>query len=1250
MRWPGRLGGGRAAVRLPTGLYDWMAEPAGLRFRRHSVEGASTDGIVRALTSPAIAALLDQLAGEDLATPEDGGEYFLGWEQVHTLARSRAYATSLALLELPLAVTLSPRLASHGSLTDPHFAIAIAGWVDGHGSPITVEALSGSVVRFGGQLGLLSTATWRLMAALDVFADRPSGERCAAATRRHWGNIRRLAVEADAILDDFLIRSVVVTPDKLDIEFRRARIGGTNVVEIAPGFADAPERWLELFDKMPSVPEHINIPTPTGVVHVAFSEPVRNVLREIKRLPDRRAAGARAEAFMLNPFAALGEDATAAIDAEQFTAARARAGIEFDRFRPIVVADPSGRPVGVGIEIAMHCGETEQRMFAWDDELRTFTDALAQRLERGQQLLAWQEYELELDGDARGHLETLRSALEMRTKPLVLVRRDSVFDLSTYSDRVVGIGESEQFVSTYIASNTKQDWFEKDLLHLIWVRPEGKTTEVALPLTAESVPNIQARIEDAKKVGRETIMLDGFPEPVPIKQLESVLANLVSVTKSSSSGVNNSATEQEASIKQRPSLLIRSNINALDHQEAREQLLAMAEGPLELPSSLKPSVTLRDHQIEGVRRLQRLFKASPARCRGMLLADDMGLGKTLQLLTFIVGAFECDASLPPTLIVAPVSLLQNWQEEIERFFQTGAIRLLLAYGDALAKLRVPRSNIDSELQKEGLVRFLKPGWRGDAQIVLTTYETLRDLEFSFAQEPWSILVCDEAQKIKNPNAMVTRAAKKLNVRFRVACTGTPVENSLADLWCLFDLIQPGLLGPLNEFGRRYGRTIEEGIGAPSTELEALRKLIEPQVIRRTKAEVAKDLPAKIKVAGCRMAMSNEQRALYVGALQEYNRVSLEEGAGLHHLALLQYLRLVCADPREHGIETFVPDEPTRYRRIAPKMDWLLRTLDDIRRRDESKGRKVLVFAEARDVQRLLQHYIHAEFGIQPRIVNGDTNVSPKAADNRQRIIEEFQTTPGFGVLILSPVAVGFGVNIQAANHVIHYLRHWNHAKEDQATDRAYRIGQTRDVLVYCPLTIATDFKTFDVKLDELLSRKRALADDMLRAAGDLSGAEFDLEEIVPDGASTLHRKPITSENVERLTPQLFEALAAVLWERQGYRCRLTPVSSDAGVDVIGIRGNEGVLIQCKSSPNPDRSLGWDAIKEVVGGTAVVQEQFPTVRFSRIGLTNQRFNKNAHDRARANDVELVERDALVRLIIQHPLDLSDLLSKLADRRS
>lgn len=524
---------------------------------------------------------------------------------------------------------------------------------------------------------------------------------------------------------------------------------------------------------------------------------------------------------------------------------------------------------------------------------------------------------------------------------------------------------------------------------------------------------------------------------------------------------------------------------------------------------------------------------------GAILADDMGLGKTFQLLALMASLVEQDPDVDPMLVVAPVSLLENWAEEAAKFFEPGTLPILMAYGSTLNALKVPREQIDIRLRTEdGLVKFLKPGWVNGYRVVLTTYETLRDLEFSFAAQSWSVMVCDEAQRIKNPAAMVTRAAKKQKAAFRIACTGTPVENTLQDMWCLFDYIQPGLLGTLREFGQRYRKPIEARSAEDRDRVEELRERIRPQILRRMKKDVATDLRAKVIVEDCRkLPMSAVQRALYVEALGRYQQLREQEGSasanapsadtpssrggagsaksgrrgrkvesiveapegiapdsasgspGSSALAILSYLRLICTDPRVRGRTPIELEPLAEYRRKAPKMDWLLKQLQAIQDRQE----KAIVFCEFREIQRLLQHYIKLVFKYEAVIINGDTSASAKHTDSRQKRIRAFQEAQGFGVLILSPVAVGFGVNIQAANHVIHYTRTWNPAKEDQATDRAYRIGQTKDVYVYYPTVAADDFVTFDVKLDQLLTRKRDLADDMLNGSGTISAEEFDLE-------------------------------------------------------------------------------------------------------------------------------------------------------------
>jgi SNF2 family DNA or RNA helicase len=343
------------------------------------------------------------------------------------------------------------------------------------------------------------------------------------------------------------------------------------------------------------------------------------------------------------------------------------------------------------------------------------------------------------------------------------------------------------------------------------------------------------------------------------------------------------------------------------------------------------------------------------------------------------------------------------------------------------------------------------------------------------------MVCDEAQKIKNPSAMVTRAAKKQNVQFRIACTGTPVENTLTDLWCLFDFIQPGLLGSLSEFGKRYRRPIEAATDEERMRVDELREMISLQLLRRTKKEVAKDLPAKVETCHP-LTISSMQ-------LQHYRRVMTElkrESDGRKHLEMIQVLRRVISDPFAFNVAEAERTSVEEILEHNPKMRWLIDELRNIRSVDE----KAIVFCEFRSLQRMIQRCIARLMDVHADIINGDTSSDAGNANSRQKRIRHFQDQPGFGVIILSPLAVGFGVNIQAANHVIHFSRTWNPAKEDQATDRAYRIGQTKDVHVHYPIIGSTDFTTFDEKLHELLTWKRGLSEDMLNGAGELKAEDF----------------------------------------------------------------------------------------------------------------------------------------------------------------
>lgn len=1033
------------------------------------------------LTDLARAALVEQLADEGLAERVDHG-HRIPWTQLYLLLDDEEARSELSLLSLPPTVESVPKLVSRNSLTDPTFAIAVDGWSDHGGRPLQSATLRVGALEVDGQVHLLTPAVWRLLQRVSAFARRPEAERGETAQRRAWGAIRSDALAAGAALDDFLFRSIVLTPEHLQLALRRSSDLG--LVEVEPWFEGAPTDWLQAFDRAGQVRDRYDLPTPEGIVQVMVSPEVATVLREIKRMPGRRVSGARAQAFLLNPVAALGPDAAEVIDEQQFETAREEAGITFDRFAAITPDLREG--AGLGLLVTSGNGErlTTEEVWLEDDDVREFVTLVRANLDSGLQLCSWDGYEFELDGDSALHCDALMAALERQSAGLIT--HGAIYDLAGYSDRVEGIGKEKSFFSPHIARKKDDEgWFPENLVPVIGWSDPLSNEPVFLPLTDDLATKLREEVEQAVKNGSDHVTLAGCPRPIPLGEAQGIVSAFKHAGDAAATG-ELSPTER-SSRGPKPTLILKSNIEQLDYREERLAALATPARPPRLPSRLRRGVELKEHQLAGLAWMQHLLSLAPDRCRGALLADDMGLGKTLQILCFIASAREEDPSTPPALVVAPLSLLENWREEAGKFLEDGALRILTAYGEGLKELRVDRTSVDEQLRREGLVRFLRPDWRGDADLVLTTYETLRDLEFSFARERWSIMVCDEAQKIKNPNAAMTRAAKKQQASFRIACTGTPVENSLVDLWCLFDFVQPGLLGALNDFGSTYRRPIEAEGEDDRTKVEELRSLIAPQLLRRMKSEVAADLKRKLVDTPSRtLAMSPFQRGLYVSAIEAFRK---EQRPGAQ-LALLHRLRLLCSEP---GGELKSFPSIDEYKARSPKFNWLMSTLDKVR----TRGEKVIIFCEFKDIQRLLRHYIRAEFGIPVDIINGDTSAAAGAADGRQNRIRTFQERPGFGVIILSPVAVGFGVNMQAANHVIHFTRTWNPAKEDQATDRAYRIGQMKDVYVYYPTVSAADFKTFDVKLDELLERKRALAGDMLNGTGEIGARDFDVNELRP---------------------------------------------------------------------------------------------------------------------------------------------------------
>jgi len=450
-------------------------------------------------------------------------------------------------------------------------------------------------------------------------------------------------------------------------------------------------------------------------------------------------------------------------------------------------------------------------------------------------------------------------------------------------------------------------------------------------------------------------------------------------------------------------------------------------------SNVGLNATLRPYQEEGAGwltdRLERLG--------GALLADEMGLGKTIQTIASINHFQQLDFEAPtPTLVIAPTSLLGNWMAELKRF--APGLETVLLHGSGRDKLRG---------QVEG------------NRVIVTSYGTvLRDLAFHLQQE-YRLIVADEASLLRNPDADISKALCKLKARGRVALTGTPVENRMQDLWSIFRFIAPGYLGNRADFKERYEAPATAGDRVPPGLLQRLRLRTSPFVLRRTKDQVAKDLPDKVEIDEW-LDLAPAQAELYAtlarACLEEVERIRDKQGEGaghMHLLTLLLRLRQVCVDPG-------LLDPQSEEKQAAVKIERLLALLSE---RSEN-GLKTLVFSQfATNLRR-----------IEKRIPEGSSQVFriDGSTRNRQDLVDSFQSATGPAVFLISLKAGGYGLNLTAADAVVHLDPWWNPAVEAQATDRAHRIGQTRPVTVYRLLTR----NTVEERVRRMQERKRAVID------------------------------------------------------------------------------------------------------------------------------------------------------------------------------
>ena len=469
--------------------------------------------------------------------------------------------------------------------------------------------------------------------------------------------------------------------------------------------------------------------------------------------------------------------------------------------------------------------------------------------------------------------------------------------------------------------------------------------------------------------------------------------------------------------------------------------------------------TLRPYQRDGVAWLRMLTGLGLGAC----LADDMGLGKTIQVLALLLGARSNGVPRTgPALLVIPSSLLGNWRREAERFAPSLVLRFLHP----------------AETDREALAAVAAAPARhlAGVDLAVTTYAMLHRQTW-LADVEWRLVVLDEAQAIKNPATRQSRAVRALPARARIALTGTPVENRLGDLWSLFDFLNPGLLGSRSVF-QSFVKTLQSRDDQP---FAPLRRLVAPYILRRLKTDrrVIDDLPDKTEITrDCHL--TRKQAGLYQRVVRTMQR-DLERSDGIARrgvvLRSLMRLKQACNHPSQlAGDGDYRPADSGKFVRLAE-------ICEELAERQE----RALVFTQFREIIDPLSEHLAAIFGRPGLVLHGATGVR-----RRQELVDEFQRDEGPPFFLLSLKAGGTGLNLTGASHVIHFDRWWNPAVENQATDRAFRIGQRRNVLVHRFVTRGT----IEEKIDRMIADKRQLADDLLDGAGEVKLTELSDEEVI----------------------------------------------------------------------------------------------------------------------------------------------------------
>lgn len=679
------------------------------------------------------------------------------------------------------------------------------------------------------------------------------------------------------------------------------------------------------------------------------------------------------------------------------------------------------------------------------------------------------------------------------------------------------------------------------------------------------------------------------------------------------------------------------------------------------------------YQEEGTRWIVSHFPAAGKRnsYHGGLLADDMGLGKTFMVLAAMNVYLRQTGRKKPILAIMPIVLLENWRQEIGRVFLESPftdIVMLTASGqldefrqegrrrERLVQKGEDASSIRYSLkigEQYGNLRLDQPG-----RLVLTNYDTLRDYQFSLCMVDWGCVVFDEAQEIKNPNTIRSRAARGLKADFRLAVTGTPVENSLNDIWALFDTVKPGLLGSFQDFRREYVIPSRQDGGAQEEKAietgRRLRHKIGHHMLRRTKEEELSGLPEKIIHDGMRdpsyaAMMAGEQLEAYNAVVSSVAYAKQQgDAAKIRELLLpsLQKLQAISLHPL-FGQDAGIPVASsgmalaTIFEQSA-KLRLLIKILDEIKAREE----KALIFVINKNLQVFLATVLGQKYNLPINIINGDTKAIARPnsrSPDRMSVIRAFEGAPGFNFLCVSPLAAGVGLTITGANNVIHLQRHWNPAKEAQATDRVYRIGAPRDVHVYYPILRHPTLKSFDVNLNELLQHKLGIK-DVVMAPGEIQADDFNVDSLF--GTEILNER-VSPELLPSLNWKYFEALCALVGEKEWRgEAFLTKRSGDYGADVI-ITGQTNVLMQCKVSQNKFNRT--NSVREPYAALPIYEKRTDK-KFSCavLAINAPAVDGKVWDRAEDLKIIIWDRKKISDLLARHEIYMND-LAKLLTRQ-